>query len=48
MGNLIKGILFSAFTGFAGFIYGIAYTVQAAENSALVKVIAVIKGLFGI
>lgn len=41
----MKGLIFSAFTAFAGFMLGIAYTVQAADNSMLVKVIAVLKGM---
>lgn len=41
----MKSLIFSAFTGFAGFILGIAYTIQAADVSPIVKIIAVMKGL---
>jgi len=44
----VKTILISAVCTFAGFIWGIAYTVQGAQDSALVKLIAVLKGLAGI
>lgn len=44
----MRGLILSAFTGFAGFILGIAYTVQAADanTSVLIKIISVVKGLF--
>ena len=42
---MVKAILASAFTGFAGFIFGISYTVAAAESSTLVKIVAIIKGV---
>lgn len=41
----MKGVILSLFTGFAGFVLGIAYTVQAADSSPLVKIVAVLKGL---
>jgi hypothetical protein len=41
-------LMVSAVFGFSGFILGIAYTVQAADTSALVKIISVVKGLIGL
>lgn len=44
----MKTLIFSGFTGFAGFVFGIMYTVQAADNSFLVRLIAIIKGLMSL
>lgn len=41
----MRGLILSAFTGFIGFVIGIAYTVQAADASFLVRLISIIKGL---
>lgn len=41
----MKYIILGAFTSFSGFILGITYTVQAADVSGIVHIIAIVKGL---
>lgn len=41
----MRGLILSVFTAFIGFVIGIAYTVQAADSSFVVRLISVIKAL---
>lgn len=44
----MKSFIFSLITCFIGFMLGIMYTVQAAENTPILKIIATIKGLLAL